>query len=668
MSSNAGTNLSQRAYSVAQGTSTTNGVFYATRSPSTTDVGNFHIGSTWLNTSNNTYWILVSFSSSGGVITANWINFAGADSIGVDTFTAPGTNPVLPDVDGTITFTGAQVATGTVGANVIRTDSLAANTVTIEIQRTTTAAAADSTLNGVCHFDSSMFSVDSDGFVTLSGGSTAIDSIGVQATSGTGTNPVLPDAAGLITVNGAIVAAQAIPVQSLSNSPNTYQIEVQRAADSTGTDTTSQGLSSFNDIQFSVDANGYVSLIGGGTSPAMQSFTVPAGTSPVVPDASGNIDWPAGNGFAVTGGTNAMTGNMVSPFTGDFTFTGTVTADTFDTSNATTGLTITDNNISADGTDTNINLEVYAKGTGSVRTTSKLCPVPVNTPITADGTYYIAYRDQTIPNISLWISYNGQGPSANREQYILMQVNAVQFDISGAAINILSNDTYIDQQVISNIRVVSDGGAGNAERWIAIDIGNRNGANGLLAVSLIGDGSAVTLLPSTTPAVPVDVTTYGMNQNGVSTWSWGNFSSPALEVNSSSGVTTFNSAFSFPSTDGSANQVLVTDGAGTVTWQDVAENFWSITTVNSTPYVVLSTDYYLSVDTSGAAITIQLPNTTTTGRVIRIKDASGNAATNNLTVTTVGGVVTIDGLTSQVLTVNYESISVIWNGTSYEVI
>lgn len=65
-----------------------------------------------------------------------------------------------------------------------------------------------------------------------------------------------------------------------------------------------------------------ISLTGGGIG--IDSFTVPAGTSPVSSDGSGNINWPAGNGFSITGGTNSMTGNMVSPFTGSFGFTSAV--------------------------------------------------------------------------------------------------------------------------------------------------------------------------------------------------------------------------------------------------------------------------------------------------------------------------------------------------------
>ena len=125
------------------------------------------------------------FNSAQFTVDANaFVSLAGGgqaiDSIQVDAATAPGTNPVVPSAAGLIIVTGGQVATGVVGANVIRTDSLAANTYTIEIQRTTTAASTNSALNGVSHFNSAQFTVDSNGFVSaITGAFTWID----QATS-----------------------------------------------------------------------------------------------------------------------------------------------------------------------------------------------------------------------------------------------------------------------------------------------------------------------------------------------------------------------------------------------------------------------------------------------------------------------------------------------------
>lgn len=114
-----------------------------------------------------------------------------------------------------------------------------------------------------------------------------------------------------------------------------------------------------------------------------------------------------------------------------------------------------------------------------------------------------------------------------------------------------------------------------------------------------------------------------------------------------------------------------TFGAGTINaevvqpTQEIAINYTSVNNAMS-PYVVTATDYFISVDASGGAVTIELPNTTTTKREFVIKDRLGQAATNNITVTTPGGIVTIDGSTSYTFTDNYESLEMLFNGTSYE--
>lgn len=210
----------------------------------------------------------------------------GSTNIDVDAHTAPGTDPVVPNAS-IITMTGAQVATGVIGTNVIRTNSIAANTVTIEIQRSTAVAATDITKNGVSHFNSTEFTVDGNGFVSLIGGGVAIDSIGTQ----TGTNPIAPTSAGLVTINGAVVAAGTNPVRSDGTGANTMAIEVQISQALAATDATKIGLSNFDSAAFDVDANGFVQLNGGGiasTSFDVQANTAP-GTDPVVPSAAGVV-------------------------------------------------------------------------------------------------------------------------------------------------------------------------------------------------------------------------------------------------------------------------------------------------------------------------------------------------------------------------------------------
>ena len=219
------------------------------------------------------------------------ITIAGAiTKIAVDAHTAPGTDPVLPDGSGQITVTGGQVPAGTT-ANVIQTDSLAANTYTIEIQRSQAVASAQVGDNGVSHFDSQYFTVDSDGFVSINGGS-LVEGILVDVFTAPGTDPVVPDALGDIRVTGAQIAAGSTPnvIRTDSLLPNTYTIEIQRSQAAVSSTLADNGVSHFNSAQFTVDANGFVSIIGGAaiTKVQVDTFTGP-GTNPVLPDATGKI-------------------------------------------------------------------------------------------------------------------------------------------------------------------------------------------------------------------------------------------------------------------------------------------------------------------------------------------------------------------------------------------
>ena len=113
--------------------------------------------------------------------------------------------------------------------------------------------------------------------------------------------------------------------------------------------------------------------------------------------------------------------------------------------------------------------------------------------------------------------------------------------------------------------------------------------------------------------------------------------------------------------------ISVTPGANTITIATSGTFTFTYTNVSTTPYVVLTTDNFISVDASGGARTIQLPNAATLGKSFVIKDRTGSAATNNITVTTVGGAVNIDAATTFVMNTAYEAITVIGNGSTYEV-
>jgi hypothetical protein len=122
---------------------------------------------------------------------------------------------------------------------------------------------------------------------------------------------------------------------------------------------------------------------------------------------------------------------------------------------------------------------------------------------------------------------------------------------------------------------------------------------------------------------------------------------------------------------------LLTSASGTITFTtgintlnlEAAPIVNTYTSVNNaaSPYTVLATDEYISVDTSGGAVTLRFPNAPVANRIWTVKDRLGNAATNNITVTTGGGIVDIDGAAIYTMNVNYQAINLIWNGASYEV-
>jgi hypothetical protein len=236
---------------------------------------------------------------SGNTITIRLTGESAAiDSIGVNTSSGLGTNPVLPDSNGLINVTGGQVAASTVGANVIQTNSLSANTYTIQIQQSGSNSTQNTTLNGVSHFNSNHFTIN-NGFVSLVGGGEAIDSIGIDASSGTGTNPVLPDTNGLITVTGSQVATGTIGdnvIRSNSTTPNAYKIEIQRSTISLAADLAKNGVCHFSEVDFNVDTNGFVTSNGRSvvwkTITANQTLVANEGYFCISPGGALSLDLP----------------------------------------------------------------------------------------------------------------------------------------------------------------------------------------------------------------------------------------------------------------------------------------------------------------------------------------------------------------------------------------
>lgn len=92
-------------------------------------------------------------------------------------------------------------------------------------------------------------------------------------------------------------------------------------------------------------------------------------------------------------------------------------------------------------------------------------------------------------------------------------------------------------------------------------------------------------------------------------------------------------------------------------------------TAQAADYTVLVTDYYIGITSTAAARTVTLPTVAASfeGKVFVIKDESGGAGTNNITIEG-DGAETIDGAANKVINTNYGAVSVICTGSAWMVI
>lgn len=113
------------------------------------------------------------------------------------------------------------------------------------------------------------------------------------------------------------------------------------------------------------------------------------------------------------------------------------------------------------------------------------------------------------------------------------------------------------------------------------------------------------------------------------------------------------------------------DGSGAVDSQFIQSYgaiFRHITTVNAATYDLLPSDDILDVTytATGAVTSLTLPTAQcVAGRTIVIKDAGGNAGTNNITIDSTDN---IDGAGTYVISTDYDSITLYSTGTTWRVI
>jgi hypothetical protein len=91
----------------------------------------------------------------------------------------------------------------------------------------------------------------------------------------------------------------------------------------------------------------------------------------------------------------------------------------------------------------------------------------------------------------------------------------------------------------------------------------------------------------------------------------------------------------------------------------------NVTTPGAYPYTTQTSDYVILVDSSVARTIIPLA-APTTGTTYRIKDNTGSAQANNITITPSGK--NIDGAASFIISTNFGAIDIVYNGTQWNIL
>jgi hypothetical protein len=368
--------------------------------------------------------------------------------------------------------------------------------------------------------------------------------------------------------------------------------------------------------------------------------------------SSGVIDILGGNGIATSGATNVVTIEMDSPFTGDFTFTDSTAGDT-----ETLTVSNTDNTAA---NASSASLEVNVAGT-----------TQIGDPYVSFGTgSSIAFSVGTDTSDSQNFKINTDTassvtPSSGTNIFLLnstsdCSVNTLSlghappeidtsFTINGAALSALLS---IDTEGATDLGGVVE---------------HRHSATAGFGAHYIGLRSRGTHDSET--VVQDDDVLVRFLAGGYDGTDYSQAAEIRAEVDGTPGSNDMPGRWVFlTSLDGgqtpteamriSADQSVALSGAFII-------NLTSLDDTDSA-YTVLSTDHYMSCDVSSGDLSIELPDAPTTGRVFTVKDATGSATSNTLSVTTDGGSVTIDGSTTFTFFADYQATSFLFNGTSYE--
>lgn len=471
--------------------------------------------------------------------------------------------------------------------------------------------------------DASVGLISTAGGVTLSGGKAAATAInfttsnaagGITMTAGTG--GILPSTTGKFTVISTDNAAQAIELHANGGTSETIRLRADQGTAATSLDflsdvggiTLNAGLGSASAINITSSA------VGGG-------WTLNSGTAGVTLTNTGKISLAAAAASDITV-TGAFNLTLASTLGRVITTSGIAAANaiTLTASNAAGGFALTSGTGGVTLTNTGV-LSLAGSGASNITiATGDFSIIDTASSIILNAGEAVADAIQLVAsNVA-----GGIDVQAGTGGFDLDTTGAISLDSALASnLTVTGAADLTLQSTAGAVNVISD--EANAD---SINVTSAGGMN------IVATGAA---------AKDIIVT----NTNGSITLTAGESVSDAFNLTAS----------------GAASGMTLT--AGTAGINFASGQIVKVTSTAAATYVLLGTDYFVSTDSSGNAISITLPAAPATGRTVVVYDGTGSAAAHNVTLDGNGKSIAFAGASagSQVLNTAYESATLTYNGT-----
>lgn len=515
--------------------------------------------------------------------------------------------------------------------------------------------------------------------------------------------------ANVLEILGTTVANHSIPIET-TGSGNTVTVVAQYATSNATTNATKAGFSSFDSSYFNVDANGFVSL--GGATTILKTLSDDVGT--IVTPLANNIQLLGhvlnGSGLTkfstVTAGTNLLN---INPMT---TARWIVDPLGYNGTNTTIQSAI---NAAVSGETVFIMPGLYIENL-TMKSGVNLCSYPCDSQTNGVATSNVIIEGKITIPAGFICCLSGLRLRTNADFFLVCGsssltilnncyldcANNTGISSTGAALylvyctgNIGINTASLFASTSSalfyffNLNITSTGATTTASTFAG---GSLYINDSYLAFPITTTGNALSIITSTSFIQQANVTCLNINGLGgniADRCYFASGSASAISIGGSAVLALSNSTIQ------STNTNAIT-GAGTLQYgsidfigtavavntsfqtplnvflsnisvQKIKMNSGLISTITSPgayPYTTLATDYVILVDSS-VARTINLIASPATGTTYRIKDSTGSAATNNITITPAAG--NIDGAVNYIMTTNYQEIDIIYSGTQWNV-